>query len=206
MANTQSFLYIKAFDNCSLTLQCKLRLNQENDTSDVEDILLVPVLMKTNPSDIQGYPPLALISHVMKVLDLLQHPHSHPEKNVCTVRSTTFDFQPQLLVEKLRMMGMHWVITSWITDYLTDRPQLQTGLIYRESEAKQTVTHRGQPWPPSSPPVGQTAPIPAVTSTGMGKHVCHKSFQQFRELFPWYLFHLIFRYMTGIKSGNVLQV
>ncbi|CAJ1053355.1 hypothetical protein L3Q82_002231 [Xyrichtys novacula] len=64
------------------------------------------------------------------VIYLLQQAHLHLDDGGSTVRITFFDFssafntiQPLLLGEKLRVMGVDTSIVSWITDYLTDRPQ-----------------------------------------------------------------------------------
>ncbi|KAM6983431.1 uncharacterized protein LKV04_011372 [Tautogolabrus adspersus] len=84
------------------------------------------------------------------IIYLLQRTHSHLEGNGCTVRITFFDFssafntiQPQLLEEKLQVMGVDSSITSWITDYLTDRPQfvrlgsVQSGMVESSTGAPQ---------------------------------------------------------------------
>lgn len=125
---------------------------------------LVPVPKKPRPSDPADYRPIALTSHVMKVLErlvlaqlrpqvrtfldplqfayqphlgvddaviyLLQRAHMHLDGGGGTVRITFFDFssafntiQPLLLGEKLQGMGVDDTVISWITDYLTGRPQ-----------------------------------------------------------------------------------
>ena len=64
------------------------------------------------------------------VIYLLQQAHSHLDGRGGTVRITFFDFssafntiQPLLLGEKLQVMGVDDTMISWITDYLTGRPQ-----------------------------------------------------------------------------------
>ena len=125
---------------------------------------VVPVPKRKSPSGPQDFRPIALTSHVMKVMErlvlahlrpqvkpsldplqfayqphlgvddaiiyLLQRAHSHLEGAGCTVRITFFDFssafntiQPLLLSEKLQVMGVDTPTISWITDYLTGRPQ-----------------------------------------------------------------------------------
>ena len=121
---------------------------------------VVPVPKKSRPSDPADYRPVALTSHMMKVLKrlvlakvrtfldplqfayqphlgvdhaviyLLQRAHMHLDGGGDTVRITFFDFssafntiQPLLLGEKLRGMGVHDSAISWVTDYLTGRPQ-----------------------------------------------------------------------------------
>ena len=125
---------------------------------------VVPVPKKTTPSGLNDYRPVALTSHVMKVLErlvlahlrpqvrsfldplqfayqphlgvddaiiyLLQRAHSYLNGSGCTVRITFFDFssafntiQPRLLSDKLQAMRVNSSTISWITNYLTDRPQ-----------------------------------------------------------------------------------
>jgi len=125
---------------------------------------LVPVPKKSTPSGLNDYRPVALTSHVMKVLErlvlahlrpqvkssldplqfayqphvgvddaiiyLLQRAQSHLDGTGVSVRVTFFDFssafntiQPLLLSEKLRVAGVDASTISWITDYLTGRPQ-----------------------------------------------------------------------------------
>ena len=64
------------------------------------------------------------------VIYLLQRTHLHLDGGGGTVRITFFDFssafntiQPLLLGKKLRVMGADNTVISWITDYLTGRPQ-----------------------------------------------------------------------------------
>ncbi|KAI3369417.1 hypothetical protein L3Q82_007641 [Scortum barcoo] len=64
------------------------------------------------------------------VIYLLQRAHMHLDGGGGTVRITFFDFssafntiQPLLPGEKLRVMGVDDTMISWITDYLTGRPQ-----------------------------------------------------------------------------------
>ncbi|KAI3359450.1 hypothetical protein L3Q82_013758, partial [Scortum barcoo] len=64
------------------------------------------------------------------VIYLLQRAHMHLDGGGGTVRITFFDFssafntiQPLLLGEKLQVMGVDDSMISWITDYLTGRPQ-----------------------------------------------------------------------------------
>ena len=64
------------------------------------------------------------------VIYLLQQAHTHLDGGGGTVRITFFDFssafntiQPLLLGEKLQVMGVDDTMISWITDYLTGRPQ-----------------------------------------------------------------------------------
>ena len=64
------------------------------------------------------------------VIYLLQRAHMHLDGGGGTVRIAFFDFssafntiQPLLMGEKLRVMGVDDTMISWITDYLTDRPQ-----------------------------------------------------------------------------------
>ena len=64
------------------------------------------------------------------VIYLLQRAHMHLDGGGGTVRIAFFDFssafntiQPLLMGEKLRVMGVDDTMISWITDYLTGRPQ-----------------------------------------------------------------------------------
>ncbi|KAI3359123.1 hypothetical protein L3Q82_002667 [Scortum barcoo] len=64
------------------------------------------------------------------IIYLLQRAHMHLDGGGGTVRITFFDFssafntiQPLLLGEKLQVMGVDDTMISWITDYLTGRPQ-----------------------------------------------------------------------------------
>ena len=64
------------------------------------------------------------------ILYLLHRVHSHLDKGGCAVRIMFFDFssafntiQPLLLREKLAGMGVEPGLVTWITDYLTGRPQ-----------------------------------------------------------------------------------
>ena len=116
------------------------------------------------PSGLKDYRPVALTSHVMKVLErlvlahlrplvrssldplqfvyqphvgvdnaliyLLQLAQLHLDGTSGSVRITFFDFsspfntiQQLLLSEKLRVEGVDTSTLSWITDYLTGRPQ-----------------------------------------------------------------------------------
>ena len=146
---------------------------------------LVPVPKKKSPSDLNDYRPIALTSHVMKVLErlvlthlrpqvkssldplqfayqphvgvddaiiyLLQRAHSHLDGNGGTVRITFFDFssafntiQPQLLSEKLQVMGVTTPTISWITDYLTGRPQfVRLGSVLSEVVESSTGAPQG---------------------------------------------------------------
>ncbi|KAI3355744.1 hypothetical protein L3Q82_004212 [Scortum barcoo] len=60
--------------------------------------------------------PVALTSHVMKVLERLVLAQLRPQVPFNTI-------QPLLLGEKLQVMGVDDSMISWITDYLTGRPQ-----------------------------------------------------------------------------------
>ncbi|KAI3352234.1 hypothetical protein L3Q82_005585 [Scortum barcoo] len=141
-----------------------LSLSQEKVPMLWKTSCLVPVPKKSRPSDPADYRPVALTSHVMKVLErlvlaqlrpqvrkfldplqfayqphlgvddaviyLLQRAHMHLDGGGGTVRITFFDFssafntiQPLLLGEKLQVMGVDDTMISWITDYLTGRPQ-----------------------------------------------------------------------------------
>ncbi|KAI3370566.1 hypothetical protein L3Q82_007078 [Scortum barcoo] len=71
---------------------------------------------KSRPSDPADYRPVALTSHVMKVLERLGLSPAE-----ATVPFNTI--QPLLLGEKLQVMGVDDTMISWITDYLTGRPQ-----------------------------------------------------------------------------------
>lgn len=64
------------------------------------------------------------------ILYLLHRVHSHLDKGGCAVRIMFFDFssafntvQPLLLRDKLVRMGVEPGLVTWITDYLTERPQ-----------------------------------------------------------------------------------
>ncbi|KAI4885265.1 hypothetical protein NFI96_001101 [Prochilodus magdalenae] len=64
------------------------------------------------------------------ILYLLNRAHSHLVKGVCAVRVMFFDFssafntiQPLLLRDKLMKMEVDMHLVTWITDYLTGRPQ-----------------------------------------------------------------------------------
>ena len=143
-----------------------LSLSQEKVLLLWKTTCLVPVPKKSRPSDPADYRPVALTSHVMKVLEklvlaqlrpqvrtfldplqfayqphlgvndaviyLLQQAHMHLDGGGGggTVRIAFFDFssafnniQPLLMGEKLWVMGVDDTMISWITDYLTGRPQ-----------------------------------------------------------------------------------
>ncbi|KAI4903415.1 hypothetical protein NFI96_026292 [Prochilodus magdalenae] len=64
------------------------------------------------------------------ILYLLHRIHSHLDKGGCAVRVMFFDFssafntiQPLLLRDKLMKMEVDMHLVTWITDYLTGRPQ-----------------------------------------------------------------------------------
>ena len=64
------------------------------------------------------------------IIFLLDRSLSHLEKPGSTVRIMFFDFssafntiQPALLGDKLELAGVNQHLTSWILDYLTNRPQ-----------------------------------------------------------------------------------
>ena len=64
------------------------------------------------------------------IIFLLHRALSHLERPGSTVKVTFFDFssafntiQPLLLRDKLELSGVDHHLTSWITDYLTNRPQ-----------------------------------------------------------------------------------
>jgi hypothetical protein len=64
------------------------------------------------------------------IIYLLQRAYSHLDNAGCTVRVMFFDFssafntiQPLLLGEKMRRMKVEAPLVSWVTDYLTGRPQ-----------------------------------------------------------------------------------
>ncbi|KAI4888593.1 hypothetical protein NFI96_032623 [Prochilodus magdalenae] len=64
------------------------------------------------------------------ILYLLHRAHSHLDKGGCAVRVMFFDFssafntiQPLLLRDKLMKMEVDMHLVTWITDYLTGRPQ-----------------------------------------------------------------------------------
>ncbi|XP_051253585.1 uncharacterized protein LOC127362195 [Dicentrarchus labrax] len=64
------------------------------------------------------------------ILYLLQRAHSYLDKESGAVRIPLFDFssafntiRPLLLRDKLTEMGMDQLLVTWITDYLTERPQ-----------------------------------------------------------------------------------
>ena len=64
------------------------------------------------------------------IIFLLDRSLSHVEKPGSTVRIMFFDFssafntiQPALLGDKLELAGVNQHLTSWILDYLTNRPQ-----------------------------------------------------------------------------------
>ncbi|KAI3373538.1 hypothetical protein L3Q82_022142, partial [Scortum barcoo] len=86
-----------------------LSLSQEKVPMLWKTSCLVPVPKKSRPSDPADYRPVALTSHVMKVLERLVLAQLRP--------------QPLLLGEKLQVMGVDDSMISWITDYLTGRPQ-----------------------------------------------------------------------------------
>ena len=125
---------------------------------------LVPVPKKSQPAEPNDFRPVALTSHIMKVLErlllahlnkqvktfqdplqfayrnglgvedaiiyLLQRAHSHLDQSGSTLRVMFFDFssafntiQPVLLCEKLHKFQVDTSTTTWIYDYLTNRPQ-----------------------------------------------------------------------------------
>ncbi|TWW53679.1 hypothetical protein D4764_0152530 [Takifugu flavidus] len=99
---------------------------------------LVPVPKKTHPVAPSDYRPIALTSHIMKVMEQLVLSHLRPlraysslDRLNTTVRVMFFDFssafntiQPRLLRAKLEKMQMDAPLVSWIEDYLTGRPQV----------------------------------------------------------------------------------
>ena len=85
------------------------------------------------------------------VIYLLQRAHSHLDGGGGTVRITFFDFssafntiQPLLLGEKLRVMGVDDTMISWITDYLTGRPQfVRMGSVLSDAVVSDTGAPQG---------------------------------------------------------------
>ena len=64
------------------------------------------------------------------IIYLLHRAYSHLDKANCTVRMTFLDFrsafntiQPVLLGDKLRTTQVDAPLVTWVTDYLTGRPQ-----------------------------------------------------------------------------------
>ncbi|KAI5100278.1 hypothetical protein C0J45_9264 [Silurus meridionalis] len=109
---------------------------------------VVPVPKTSNPKDFGHYRPVALTSHLMKTLERLVLTHLQPlailhlEKAGNTVRVTFFDFssafnttQPVLLRDKMVYIGVDHHLSTWILDYLTDRPHL-VGLITDDDDRK----------------------------------------------------------------------
>ncbi|TWW54442.1 Serine protease hepsin [Takifugu flavidus] len=125
---------------------------------------IVPVPKTPHPKELNSYRPVALTSHLMKMLERLILDHlrplvssfmdplqfayqpsigvddaviyllhtslTHLEKAGSTVRIMFFDFssafntiQPRLLGDKLQVAGVDHHLTTWILDYLTQRPQ-----------------------------------------------------------------------------------
>ena len=85
------------------------------------------------------------------VIYLMQQAHLHLDGGGSTVIITFFDFssafdtiQPLLLGEKLRVMGVDTSIVSWITDYLTGRPQfVRTGSVLSDVVVSDTGAPQG---------------------------------------------------------------
>ena len=85
------------------------------------------------------------------VIYLLQRAHSHLDGGGGTVRITFFDFsstfntiQPLLLGENLWVMGVDDTMISWITDYLTCRPQfVLTGSVLPDAVVSDTGAPQG---------------------------------------------------------------
>ncbi|TWW55971.1 hypothetical protein D4764_09G0010210 [Takifugu flavidus] len=125
---------------------------------------IVPVPKTPHPKELNSYRPVALTSHLMKMLERLILAHlrplvssfmdplqfayqpsigvddaviyllhtslTHLEKAGSTVRIMFFDFcsaintiQPRLLGDKLQVAGVEHHLTTWILDYVTQRPQ-----------------------------------------------------------------------------------
>ncbi|KAI3354522.1 hypothetical protein L3Q82_019033, partial [Scortum barcoo] len=126
-----------------------LSLSQEKVPMLWKTSCLVPVPKKSRPSDpVADYRPVALTSHVMKVLERLVLAQLRPQKSmmlsstcynepICiwmveeALRITFFDFSSAFntiqlrcyWVRSCRVMGVDDTMISWITDYLTGRPQ-----------------------------------------------------------------------------------
>ncbi|KAI3359766.1 hypothetical protein L3Q82_014139 [Scortum barcoo] len=88
---------------------------------------------KSRPSDPADYRPVALTSHVMKVLERLVLAQLRPQAEevygsfaICLsapFRMLSTPFSRCYWDEKLQVMGVDDSMISWITDYLTGRPQ-----------------------------------------------------------------------------------
>ena len=83
------------------------------------------------------------------VIYLLQRSLSHLEKAGGSVRIMFFDFssafntiQPPLLGDKLQLSGVDHHLTSWIQDYLTNRPQY---VRTRECQSDNIISSTGAP-------------------------------------------------------------
>ncbi|KAK0147391.1 hypothetical protein N1851_013140 [Merluccius polli] len=88
------------------------------------------VLAQLRPQVRTFLDPLQFAYQPHLVIYLLQQAHMHLDGGGGTVRIAFFDFssafntiQPLLMGEKLRVMGVDDTMISWITDYLTGRPQ-----------------------------------------------------------------------------------
>ncbi|KAI3374567.1 hypothetical protein L3Q82_021133 [Scortum barcoo] len=116
--------------------QTRQTTDQSPSTSHVMKVLERLVLAQLRPQVRKFLDPLqfAYQPHLGvddAVIYLLQRAHMHLDGGGGTVRITFFDFssafntiQPLLLLgEKLQVMGVDDSMISWITDYLTGRPQ-----------------------------------------------------------------------------------
>ncbi|KAI4899252.1 hypothetical protein NFI96_012202, partial [Prochilodus magdalenae] len=88
---------------------------------------LVPVPKKGRPNELNDFRPVALTSHVMKTLErLLLHllrPQVQHAMDPAVRLHALNTIQPLQLRDKLARMQVDPNLISWITDYLTDRPQ-----------------------------------------------------------------------------------
>ncbi|KAI4898935.1 hypothetical protein NFI96_007066 [Prochilodus magdalenae] len=85
---------------------------------------LIPVPKKAHPKELNDYRPVALTSHVMKTMKRLLLIHLRPQVHHAEdPLQFVYREKPLLLRDKLMKMEVDMHLVTWITDYLTGRPQ-----------------------------------------------------------------------------------
>ncbi|KAI4900206.1 hypothetical protein NFI96_000495 [Prochilodus magdalenae] len=79
---------------------------------------------KAHPKELNDYRPVALTSHVMKTMERLLLNHLRPQVHHAEdPLQFAYREKPLLLRDKLMKMEVDMHLVTWITDYLTGRPQ-----------------------------------------------------------------------------------